>query len=160
MTVRDGHGRYDRDPQVAARDAEACRLRARGYLYDQIAAELGISKTQAYESVKRALKETLQEPADEVRQLELMQLDELARAARKVLEGTHYVVSHGKVVRLVEDGPPLEDDAPVLAAIDRLVKISESRRKLLGLDIPVKQLIGGDVQVTYHFEGVDLSGLQ
>ncbi|GAA2395473.1 hypothetical protein GCM10010404_61300 [Nonomuraea africana] len=83
-------------------------------------------------------------------------------------------VSQGRVVRLgqpfidddgnaaVDDGrgEPLEDDAPVLAAIDRMLKIQERRAKLLGLDIPVKQLVGGDVTVTYQFEGVDLGELQ
>jgi hypothetical protein len=115
----------------------------------------------------------VQEPAEELRQLELMQLDELARAARAVLERKHLMVSHGKIVRLgqpfvnddgnaeVDDGrgEPLKDDAPVLAAIDRLLKIQERRAKLLGLDIPVKQLIGGNIAITHNFEGVDLDGL-
>ncbi len=33
---------------------------------------------------------------------------------------------------------PLRDRAPVLAAIDRLLKIEERRAKLLGLDAPVR----------------------
>jgi hypothetical protein len=28
------------------------------------------------------------------------------------------------------------------------------------LNIPVKQLVGGDVTVTYNFEGIDLEGLR
>ncbi|MGW0587444.1 hypothetical protein [Streptosporangium sp. NPDC002607] len=172
--VRGGNGCYARDPDVAARDAQACRLRAQNLTYQQIADQLGLaSKSSAYEAVQRALKETVAEPAEELRQLELMQLDELARAARGVLEARHYVVSHGKIVRLgqpfinddgaaeVDDGrgEPLADDAPVLAAIDRLLRIQERRARLLGLDIPVKQLIGGDIAITYNFEGVDLDGL-
>ena len=39
----------------------------------------------------------------------------------------------GKVV-YEDNGRPMIDDGPNLAAIDRLVKISESHRKLLGLD--------------------------
>lgn len=160
--ARDGKGRFERDVDTAARDAEACRLRAQNLTYQQIADQLGFaSKGAAYDAVQRTLRETVQEPAEELRQLELMQLDELARAARNVLEGTHYVVSHGKVVRHDGgEGEPLVDDAPVLQAIDRLLKIQERRSKLLGLDIPVKQLIGGDVQVTYNFEGIDLDNLR
>ena len=80
-----------------------------------------------------------------------MELDELAQAARAVLERKHLVVSQGRVVRLgkpyidketgeaeVDDGrgEPLEDDAPVLQDIDRLLKIQERRARLLGLDAP------------------------
>ncbi|MEV0968503.1 hypothetical protein [Microtetraspora glauca] len=150
--VRAGNGRYDRDPNVARRDAEACRLRAQNLTYQQIADELGMSsKGQAYEAVQRALKETVQEPADEVRQLELMRLDDLAQAAREVLNATHYVVSQGRVVRLTRGGAPLEDDAPKLQAIDRLLKIQERRARLLGLDSPQRvsidaQNLGDDIK--------------
>ncbi|MFC7715816.1 hypothetical protein [Nonomuraea recticatena] len=41
-----------------------------------------------------------------------------------------------------------------------MLKIQERRAKLLGLDIPVKQLVGGEVTVTYSFEGVDLGTLR
>jgi orotate phosphoribosyltransferase-like protein len=79
--VRAGNGRYERDPDVAARDVQACRLRAQNLTYQEIADELDVSsKRQAYESVQRALRDTVQEPAEEVRQFELMRLD--ARAAR------------------------------------------------------------------------------
>ncbi|WP_214103223.1 hypothetical protein [Acrocarpospora catenulata] len=149
--VRGGGGRYDRDPEVAKRDARACELRAQNRSYAEIAAELGISKTAAYESVQRALAETVREPAGELRQLELMRLDELAQKAREVMNATHYVVSQGKVVRLTRAGAPLEDDAPALQAIDRLLRIQERRARLLGLDMPQRvsieaQQLGEDVR--------------
>lgn len=134
--TRDGNGRYDRDPETARRDAEACRLRAQSLTYREIAAKLGVDVHTAYDAVQRGLRDTLQEPADAVRQLELERLDELAQKAREVLLGTHYVVSQGKVVRLARGGAPLEDDAPKLQAIDRLLKIQERRARLLGLDSP------------------------
>ncbi|MBO3751548.1 hypothetical protein J5X84_36210 [Streptosporangiaceae bacterium NEAU-GS5] len=172
--VRGGDGKYDRDPAVAQRDAEACRLRSQNLTYQQIADHLGIARTTAYESVQRALAETVREAADERRALELMQLDEMARAVRAVLERQHLVVSQGKVVRLgmpyvdeetgraaVDEGrgEPLEDDAPVLQAVDRLLKIQERRAKLLGLDIPVKQQVEVDGGIRYEIVGVDLSKL-
>ncbi|GAA3470404.1 hypothetical protein [Nonomuraea roseola] len=100
----------------------------------------------------------MRELAGEVRQLMWMQLDELARRARAVADTTHYLVDKGRVV--MWDGVPIQDDGPILAAIDRLVKIQESQRKLDGLDIPVKQLVGGDITVTYQFEGVDVAALR
>lgn len=134
--TRDGNGRFDRDPETARRDAEACRLRAQNLSYRQIAAELGVDVHTAYDAVQRGLRDTLQEPADEVRRLELERLDELAQQARKVMLGTHYLINQGNVVRLTRRGAPLEDDGPVLAAIDRLLKIQERRARLLGLDAP------------------------
>lgn len=148
-STRDGNGRFSRDPGTAARDAEACRLRARNLTYRQIADELGIDVRSAYDGVQRALKDTLQEPADDLRRLELERLDELARQARGVMEATHYVVDKGSVV--IWEGSPLLDDAPVLAAVDRLLKVQERRAKLLGLDSPQRvsvdaQQIGEDIK--------------
>src|SRR4029078_1889290 len=68
----------------------------------------------------------------EYRAMELARLDTLALAAANVLSATHPYVSGGKVLKDVTD------DGPRLAAIDRLLRISESRRKLLGLDAPAK----------------------
>ena len=52
------------------------------------------------------------------------------------------------------------DDGPTLMAIKTILQIEERRAKLFGLDTPVKQLVGGEVEVAYHFEGVDLEGLR
>jgi hypothetical protein len=80
---------------------------------------------------------------------ELLRLDELEARARQVLDRHHITVNNGRVISV--DGQPLQDDGPVLAAIDRLLKIedarrknNESQRKLLGLDAPTKV----DAQVT------------
>jgi hypothetical protein len=51
----------------------------------------------------------------------------------------------------------LEDDAPVLAAVDRLLRIQERRAKLLGLDAPVRADVGG--KLSYEIVGVDLGQL-
>jgi hypothetical protein len=41
---------------------------------------------------------------------------------------------------------PIIDDAPVLAAIDRLVKIEDRMSKLLGLDAPVQSEVSAVVE--------------
>jgi hypothetical protein len=80
---------------------------------------------------------------------ELVRLNELEERAKQVLDRHHITVNNGRVIAI--DGEPLQDDGPVLAAIDRLIKIedarrknNESQRKLLGLDAPTKV----DAQVT------------
>jgi hypothetical protein len=135
---RGKNGKFTRSVDTAARDAEAAHLRSRGLSYRQIAEQVGYQDDSgAYRAVQRALVATVTEPAEEVRALALAQLDQLALAALGVLERQHVTVSQGRIVR-EEDGTPILDDAPVLAAIDRLVKIQERRAKLLGLDAPAR----------------------
>ncbi|MFD5058244.1 hypothetical protein [Streptomyces sp. NPDC058394] len=133
-----GDGQFVRSLTTAQRDAEAARLRSKGWTYPRIAAELGFNhKADAYNAVKRVLDETVREAGDDLRALELDRLDGMYAAAMEVLEREHVTVSNGKVVTL--DGEPLPDDGPVLQAIDRLLRIQERRARLLGLDAPVKR---------------------
>ncbi|MFC9752994.1 hypothetical protein [Streptomyces sp. NPDC056921] len=134
----DGRGRFVRTLTTAQRDAEAALLRSKGWTYPRIAAELGYGhRADAYNAVQRVLKETVREVGENVRALELERLDRLEAAANEVLEREHVTVSNGRVVDL--QGAPIPDAGPVLAAIDRLLKIQERRAKLLGLDAPLKR---------------------
>jgi hypothetical protein len=150
-----GPGGFTRTPETAQRDADAARLRGRGWSYRRIAAELGIDVHTAHDAVQRALKAIVEEPAQEVRQLELERLDAMYDAVMKVLETKHFTVSQGRLIKIDEE--PLEDDAPVLAAVDRLLKIQARRAALLGLDAPTKVEQGG--KLTYEIVGVDLGEL-
>lgn len=127
---------------TALRRAKALQMRAAGAKYDDITRELGYSRrSSAVIDVQRALVAAVSEPAAEVRALELLRLDEMWVAALSVLKRAHVTVSNGRVVRVKKsDGTeePLLDDGPVLAAIDRLLKIQERRARLLGLDAPTK----------------------
>jgi len=122
------------------RDARAVDLRRQHLSYRQIANAMGLrSPSAAHEAVRRGLADALTEPADEVRQMELERLDSYAQIAWEVLHAEHLVVaSSGKVALHPDTGMPLLDDGPKLAALDRLMRLSESRRKLLGLDAPVR----------------------
>ncbi len=171
--TREGDGEFSRNIETAERDAQAAHLRARSRTYQEIADELGVSRQSAHRMVKRALASVLEEPAEELRQIELAKLDVLERAVTAVLEREHLMVSHGRIVSrrtdqvqqrdgqdvIDVDGNPvyiweeLKDDSPVLAAADRLVKISESRRKLMGLDSPVKLAVSGIMR--YELDGVN-----
>ena len=95
---------------------KALTLRKAGVSYWGIAEALGYKDASgAWRAVKAALKKTLQEPADELRTLELSRLDDMLKAiAPHVAAGN-------------------------LTAIDRALKIQERRARLLGLDAPVKQ---------------------
>lgn len=167
---RGRNGRFTRTLESQERDAQACRMRAAGHSFAEIGLHLGYgSAAHAHRAIKRVMTETIAEPADDLRRTELdrldrelVKLDALERRVAGVLDAAHVTVSNGRVMYL--DGQPLPDDAPLLSAVDRLVKItesrtriSESRRKLLGLDAPTKLM---SETVAYSIEGVDLSLLR
>lgn len=179
--ARGPSGRFIRTLDGAERDAEACRLKAQGLSYRAIAGQLGYSDAAgAYRAISKVLTDTVKEPADELRALELQRLDMLWAAAWEVLEREHVVVSNGEIVvdtrdedGLVPDdedgdqeegaagtpkGRPLLDDAPVLKAIETLRKLAERRAAMLGLDAPKKIEQGG--QVRYEIVGVDPDALK
>jgi len=130
-------GRFTAGLDTAQRDAEACRLRVRGLSYGEIATQLGYANdTAASLAIRRQLAATVTEAANELRQFEVERLNIYERAALGVLERKHVTVSQGRIIMMGDT--PLLDDAPVLAAIDRLLKIQERRAKLLGLDAPTR----------------------
>lgn len=171
------NGDFIRTVETAERDAKAARLYSQGKSYRQVAAEVGLSVSNAHAAVQRALKAIVEEPALEVRQKELARLDAMYEAAVKVLETRHVTVSQGRIMRQQvgiergEDGEPIRDadgktipvyedlldDAPVLKAIEVLLKIQARRAALLGLDAPAKAEIGG--KLSYEIVGVDLGQL-
>lgn len=134
--LHDGHGRFERSPQTVERDARAAELRGDGWTFEKIADELGYAdKSKARQGVQRALKDIVRGPAEKLIALEASRLDTMFESALEVLERDHVTVSHGKVIK-DDDGNVLLDDGPRLAAIDRMLRVRESYRKLLGLDAP------------------------
>lgn len=92
-------------------------LRKRGASYRRIAAELGVSHTQARDDVFEALADLAAHTRDKAAEYRALELERLEL--------------------------PMEALAPDVErgdkdAIDRWVKLSESRRRLLGLDAPTK----------------------
>jgi hypothetical protein len=110
--------------QIKAVDkhAQALKMRQAGASYDDIARVLGYkSASGAYHAIKAGLKKTLQEPAEELRFLELSRLDEALKAIwPDVRKGS-------------------------LFAIDRFLKISERRSRLLGLDAKTEIALHGEI---------------
>jgi hypothetical protein len=136
---RDGAGRFTRGVDTAERDAEACRMRTGGATLQQIADALGFSdRSSARRAIHRALAEVVREDVEQLVQLEMDRLDAMTWAAWQVLQADHLVVSAGRVV-YGPDGEPLRDDGPTLRAIDSLLRISERRCRLLGLDAPPRR---------------------
>lgn len=136
QNARDAHGHYIRTPETAARDARAAQLRAEGWTIQAIADELGYnSKTSATLAIRRALQAIVHGPAEQLLSLYVDRLENLYHAAEDIREQDHVVVSHGKIIK-DDDGNPLTDSGPKLAAIREARETLVSMRKMLGLDAP------------------------
>lgn len=133
------------------RDARALELRRAGMSYTAVAKELGVAYSSAYEMVHRALRDQAREGLEEARQIELERLDRAQRAVEQVLATRHILVQQGNVIKDPRTGQPMLDDAPILSAVDRVVKLSKRRSELLGLDAPTRV----EQEVTVTDGGVD-----
>lgn len=101
--------------EAVDRQQQALELRKGGKTFEYIAEKLGYaSKAGAHKAVLSALQKTLQEPADDLRKLEIERLDVM-------FEAIWWAASHGTP-----------------HAIDRALKIMEHKAKLLGLNAPVR----------------------
>lgn len=149
---RDPQGKYTRTTATAERDARACELRAQGLTYQQIAEELGYSdKSNARQAVRRAVREIVKGPAEQLLQLHMERLETLYEAALDVVETDHVLVSHGRIIT-DDTGTPLKDNAPKLAAIREARATMESFRRLVGLDAEQKINVSGGVR--YEVVGI------
>ena len=102
------------------RQRQALELRRAGVSYRQIADHLGYAgPSGAHRAVASALKETLQEPADALRDLEAQRLDALQRALWPAASA---------------------GDVPAVRA---MLSVMERRAKLLGLDSPQRNELSG-----------------
>ena len=128
-------------------DAEAMRLRADGYTFPEIAAEMGCSLSTAHDRVNRAWGRLPGPGAIAEKNRMLRELDELKLIAYRVLETNHVAISAKGIVTvkvMTESGPvevPVPDDHPVLEAIDRLLKIQDQRAKLVGAYSPTRSRV-------------------
>lgn len=102
--------RFKKKLDKAERTKRALELRAMSYEFGEIAEDLGISRTAAFNLVDGALKALPMEAAKELQRLEVLRLDKMLR------------------------GLADKANAGDLQAVDRAVRIQERRAALLGLD--------------------------
>lgn len=131
-----------RSSATMERDAQAADLFRRGLSYRQIGAQLGVSHQSAFEAVRRAARDAGRDSLAAAEALALMldRLQDYRRLVYRVATTKHYVTTQtGRVVEF--NGQPLLDDAPVLNAVDRLLRTDDTEAKLLGLYAPAKSRV-------------------
>lgn len=177
--TRGPDGRYVPSLETAQRDAEMTRMRGLGKSFREIGEHFGVGESTAFDGVQRCYDATRREAGDQARLLELDRLDRWQARTEETLANEHIVISHGRVVRrrvhdehgqwiqLTHDGQPLTnadgepiyleeeipDDSAIHQAVNTLLKISQRRAALLGLDAPQKVEQSG--AVTYNLVGID-----
>jgi hypothetical protein len=137
-----GHSRAE-IAQVADRRTRLVEYRRQKRPYIEIYEELGYKTVSAAtKDFSRALAENLasQDTSVELyREEQIQELDYLAEEAHKILRGEYFVVANnGHIVEHPQTGAPLQDMGPKLAAVDRIVRISDRIAKLRGLDAPTR----------------------
>jgi hypothetical protein len=139
------------DPVRGEQDEKILRLRIAGLSLRAIGQQVGLSHQGVADRITASIGELVNPAAEEYRALEALRLDDLARIAYGVLAAA--------------DTGDLK-----LKAVDRLTKLSESRRKLWALDMP-QQLdvalshrndVAGDLvsdALIVALEALDVAGL-
>lgn len=132
MPVRKG-----KKEEIEQRRLKALSLRTAGASYRAIAAQLAVSHETAFQDVQAALVNIAtqaQHSAEALRELELERIDTALLA----------------IAQMVRQGN--------LGAIDRWLRLGESRRKLLGLDAPTRnEHTGKNGEPLFQkvYEGID-----
>ena len=139
--------------ETREKQAIALALRQKGYSFQQMADQMGISKLYARKLFLQAMAAIITPGVEEMRKLENARLDQLQEAAFNILNMHHPLVNSGSVVRTPVETPgggflydeegnlvtaALTDSGPRLAAIKVILSIMDQRAKLNGLNAPTK----------------------
>lgn len=153
-------GEFEPSQATADKVAAAGRYKAENpnATYDEIAAAVGYkNRGDAWRAVQECREAVKRAAGAELIASEASLLDDQFATAMAILERDHVVVSHGKVITMVDpetrEEKPLLDDGPKLAALREMRAIRESYRKLFGVDQPTQVAVSGAVR--YEVVGVD-----
>ena len=116
---------------ASARAAKSLELRILGMPYRKIAEALGVSCYTAFNDVKDELAKIAESCREQATELQTIELERLDDAIQRITSGDAYAT-----------GDP--------QTINTLIRLSESRRKLLGLDAPEKKdVTSGGQAITF-----------
>lgn len=134
--------------EVAQRHAKWLELRLSGKSYRAIAELEGVEDSTVHEAVTRRLRQTVAEPSEALRVLELQRLDALLESVWDTATGSLVAKLEERAESLASEAKPPNSEA-IHAIIDAVVraqlqateqarKVLADRRRMLGLDAPMK----------------------
>jgi hypothetical protein len=150
---------WERTPEQIEKDHQAAEMKALGHTYSEIGAVYGITRQAASLMVQRAMDETPVLGGEQYKNLVLLQLDAIESKAAEIARTSYPVVApSGKIVTRVVETPEglreveVHDPNPTLKALETLLKVSERRARLLGLNAPTNVRVEA---VAYDPDAID-----
>jgi hypothetical protein len=148
-----------RAAEIAARAKRVVELRTEGKTFLEIAEELGVSVGTVHKDFEATIEHIAEPAVTEYRARQGAELRMMREVVQDVVQRRHLAINVAGVVR-DEQGNPLKDEMPVLAAVDRLLKISDREAKLYGLDARPEIQITGTLSYEIVGAGADPLGLE
>ena len=133
--LKDGRGRFTRSLDAARKRDRAVELRAKGWTYAAIAAEIGYAHASAaMKAVNTALSEIPQASCEELIQAETARLEEMDAKLAEIIANPP--VQHSAIGKVVLDlnGEPVRNMTVVIQALKERRMVGESLRKMRGAD--------------------------
>ena len=152
--------------RLEGRNGAIWRRYCSGATQQQLADEYGIAQTTVSGIIAKVRAEIPQETKEEKRAALADLYDEMSDALAEIARGGPIpAYSQGRKIVLREADPDngveevvASDYSGVAKAIDSLVKLTESKRKMLGLDAPIENTVTS--KVTYEVVGIDMGDLR
>lgn len=123
--------------EVTEKRERGVLLKARGWNWPRIARELGYATgAMAQREILIELERRRREfrgLLDAAVELELEKLDAIENLMWGIIAYKHVIIQHGKVVLDPRTNELIPDKVPIMQATDRLLRIQDTRAKLLGL---------------------------
>lgn len=135
---------------VAERDAEIVRLKREGWTFQKIGEHFGIDRSTVHGHFYRTLQRIAEPEVEKFRAEQVARMELAREIVMDILSVRHIAISNGTVLH------DIEDDNPILQAVDRLIKIDEHEAKLLGLYARPEVMISG--QLSYVITGLPAPG--
>jgi hypothetical protein len=121
---------------LAEQQRVCLELRLQYHTIREISALTGLSVGTVHNRIQEALALYVSPYVEQYRVMERERLEGLSRRVLQTMSTPHYVLKDGNVVTLNDE--PIEDVAVTLGCVDRLLRISAQRAKLLGLETPAQ----------------------
>lgn len=148
--LKDGRGRFTRSLDAARKRDDAVELRARGWTYAAIAAEVGYNHASAaLKAVNTALSEIPQASCEELIRQETARLEEMDAKLAEIIATPP--VQHSAIGKVVVglDGEPVRNVTVVIQALRERRMVGESLRRMRGAD-KAPQATGSEIERQYQ----------